>query len=55
LEFAVYVGEYQLEPGLILTISKEGDPPVGGQVPRGMKFEIFACSETEFFVKIYEG
>jgi hypothetical protein len=32
------------------TISKASDPP-GGQVPRGMKFDIFPCSETGFFVK----
>jgi hypothetical protein len=50
LEFAVYVGEYQLKPGLILTISKQDDQ-LFGQVPWGMKLEIFLYSETAFFVK----
>jgi hypothetical protein len=43
---ARYIGEYQLEPGLILTISKESDPPEGW-----IKLK-FQNSTTKIFKKI---
>jgi CubicO group peptidase (beta-lactamase class C family) len=48
-----YVGSYQLTPGFKITIMKEGARLFG--IPTGQgKFELFAKSETEFFLKVVE-
>jgi CubicO group peptidase (beta-lactamase class C family) len=48
-----YVGSYQLTPGFKITISKEGTRLFGIATGQG-KFELFAKSETEFFLKVVE-
>lgn len=45
-----YVGEYQLEPGFAIAISREGDQLFGQATGQG-KFELFAETETDFFLK----
>lgn len=45
--FAAYVGEYQVTPKLILTITKEGDK-LFGQLSGQEKLAIEAVSETQF-------
>ena len=53
-----YTGRYQLEPNRILEITRDGDRlfaqgfgQVNGQPIGGPKFEVFAESEKNFFVK----
>jgi serine-type D-Ala-D-Ala carboxypeptidase/endopeptidase len=45
-----YVGEYQLAPNFVLTISREGDQ-FFGQATGQEKLELFAETETDFFLK----
>ncbi|HLW31339.1 MAG TPA: serine hydrolase [Aequorivita sp.] len=48
---ASYVGDYELKPGFVITITKEGNQlkaQATGQPP----FEIFPKSETEFYLKV---
>ena len=45
-----YVGEYQLAPGFAIAISREGDQLFGQATGQG-KFELFAETETDFFLK----
>jgi D-alanyl-D-alanine-carboxypeptidase/D-alanyl-D-alanine-endopeptidase len=45
-----YVGEYQLAPNFVLTISREGDQ-FFGQATGQSKFELFAETVTDFFLK----
>ncbi len=45
-----YVGQYQLAPEFIITFSREGDK-FFAQATRQPRFEVFAESETEFFLK----
>ena len=45
-----YVGEYRLSPTITLTVSREGDHLMLGIVTQP-KMELFAESETEFFLK----
>ncbi len=47
-----YVGTYQLGPGWLLTITREGDRLMT-QATREAKFEMTPTSETEFFVEAY--
>jgi serine-type D-Ala-D-Ala carboxypeptidase/endopeptidase len=54
-----YTGRYQLAPNRILEITREGDrlfaqvtTQVNGQPIAGPKFEVFAESEKNFFVKV---
>jgi hypothetical protein len=54
-----YVGEYEIAPGLILVVTKEGDKLMSQAMPRPLppsaagqpKSEMFPESETTFFVK----
>ncbi|HEY7546928.1 MAG TPA: serine hydrolase [Blastocatellia bacterium] len=48
-----YVGEYELAPGRTITITREGDKLMG-QATGQSKFELFAESETKFFLKIVD-
>lgn len=49
--YSAYVGQYELNPRRTLTITLEGDR-LFIDVPRGEKSEMFAESETEFFLKV---
>jgi hypothetical protein len=54
-----YVGEYEIAPGFILVVTREGDKLMSQAVPRPLppsaagqpKSEMFPESETTFFVK----
>jgi hypothetical protein len=54
-----YVGEYEIVPGFILVVTREGDKLMSQAVPRPLppsavgqpKSEMFPESETTFFVK----
>lgn len=48
---ATYVGEYELAPDFILTITQSGKQ-LFGQATGQQKFELFAKSSTEFFLKV---
>jgi CubicO group peptidase (beta-lactamase class C family) len=47
-----YVGQYQLEPDFILTLTKEGDRLVGKA--EGRTFELLPETETKFFIREYD-
>jgi hypothetical protein len=49
--YDLYVGEYELAPGLMLVITKEGDKLMG-QAYGEEKFELFPESETRYFLKV---
>ncbi len=49
--YDAYVGEYELAPGFILTVTREGDRLMTQATGQG-KVEIFPYSETEFFLKV---
>lgn len=46
-----YVGEYELAPSFVITISRIG-PQLFGQATGQEKFELFAKSNTEFYLKV---
>jgi CubicO group peptidase (beta-lactamase class C family) len=48
-----YAGEYQIAPGLTITVTREGDKLMG-QATGQMKFELFAESQTKFFLKVVD-
>ncbi len=48
---ASYVGKYELQPGFVITITKEGNQ-LKAQATGQSVFEIFPKSETEFYVKV---
>ena len=48
-----YVGEYQVVPGFGLTVSREGDQLFVQATGQG-KFELFAETETDFFLKVVD-
>lgn len=48
-----YVGQYQLTPALIITITGEGDK-LYAEVTGQQKIEIYAESETDFFITIVD-
>jgi CubicO group peptidase (beta-lactamase class C family) len=48
-----YDGRYQLAPGFVLTVTREGDR-LFAQATGQPRFEIFPSSETEFFVKLVD-
>lgn len=50
-DFDVLVGEYQLAPNFILTISRDGDRYLSQATNQG-PLEIFAESDTKFFLKV---
>ena len=47
--FDAYVGEYEIQPGFVLTVTKEGDKLMG-QATGQSKQELEPISETEFLV-----
>jgi hypothetical protein len=51
--FDAYVGQYELAPGFVLTVTREGDRLMT-QATGQQKIEIFAASETEFFPKVVD-
>jgi CubicO group peptidase (beta-lactamase class C family) len=50
---AQYTGEYQLAPGFIITVTKEGNQ-LFTQATGQSKVEIYAESETRFFLKVVD-
>lgn len=48
-----YVGEYELQPGFIITLTKEGNK-LFTQATGQPRFEVFAESETKFFLKVVD-
>ena len=48
-----YVGEYQIEPGFTVTFTREGNR-LFTQATGQPKFEVFAESETKFFLKVVD-
>ena len=51
--FDAYVGEYQLAPTFILTVTREGDRFMTQATGQG-KVEIFPESETKFFLRVVD-
>lgn len=51
--YDAYVGRYELTPSFILTISREGDRLLA-QATGQPQFELFAESETKFFLKVID-
>jgi CubicO group peptidase (beta-lactamase class C family) len=49
--YDAYVGEYELAPGMTLTVTREGDRLMA-QPARGRPAELFPASETNFFLKV---
>ena len=45
-----YVGQYELQPGFVITIRRRGDG-ITGQATGQSTFDLFARSETHFFLK----
>lgn len=48
-----YVGEYQIQPGFIIAFTREGNRLFTQATGQG-KFEIFAETETKFFLKVVD-
>lgn len=48
-----YVGKYELSPGFLIAITREGRQ-LFGQATGQSKFELFAKSATEFYLKVVE-
>ncbi len=48
-----YVGQYEVAPDFIISITREGDKLMG-EAAEELKFELFAESQTKFFLKIDE-
>jgi D-alanyl-D-alanine-carboxypeptidase/D-alanyl-D-alanine-endopeptidase len=51
--YDAYVGQYELAPGFVLTVTREGDHLMT-QATGQSKVEIFPASETEFFLKVVD-
>jgi len=51
--YDAYVGEYELQPGFVLGVTREGDRLMT-QATGQPKVEIFPSSETEFFLKVVD-
>jgi D-alanyl-D-alanine carboxypeptidase len=51
--YDAYAGEYELSPGFILTVTREGDRLMT-QATGQQKVEVFPSSETEFFLKVVD-
>jgi hypothetical protein len=51
--YAAYAGDYELQPGAVLTISKE-ENRLMAQLTGQQKFEIFPESETKFFYQVVD-
>lgn len=48
-----YVGRYELAPGFVLTVSRDGDQ-LFTQATGQMQVEVFPSSETDFFLKVVD-
>jgi CubicO group peptidase (beta-lactamase class C family)/uncharacterized protein YneR len=48
-----YVGEFELQPGFSIVVTKEGDR-LFTQATGQQKFEVFAETETKFFLKVVD-
>jgi hypothetical protein len=48
-----YVGDYELQPGFVLSVTLEGTQ-LFTQATGQVKVEVFAESETKFFLKVVE-
>lgn len=48
-----YVGEYEVRPGAVITITREGDR-LYGQATGNPRAELFPASETRFFLRVAE-
>ena len=51
--FDAYVGEYQLAPNFVITISRDGDKFFAEATGQG-KFELFAETEADFFLTVLD-
>jgi hypothetical protein len=51
--FDGYAGQYQMAPGAVMTFSRQGNQ-FFGQFPGQPPFEIFAASEREFYLKVFD-
>ncbi|MBI3405511.1 MAG: DUF3471 domain-containing protein, partial [Acidobacteria bacterium] len=51
--YANYVGQYELAPTFVLTITTEGEK-IYSQATNQSKIEIFPESETSFFLRVVE-
>jgi CubicO group peptidase (beta-lactamase class C family) len=51
--YDAYLGEYELAPNFVLTVTREGDRLITQATGQG-KIEIFPLSETEFFPKVID-
>jgi hypothetical protein len=51
--YDAYVGEYELGPGFVLAVTREGDRLMT-QATGQSKVEVFPSSETEFFLKVVD-
>jgi hypothetical protein len=51
--YAGYVGDYEVQPGLIISVTKETDRLMA-QATGQQKFEIFPESETNFFYQVVD-
>ena len=51
--YAAYVGDYELQPGAVLTISQE-ENRLMAQLAGQQKFEVFPESETNFFYQVVD-
>ncbi|HEX9422620.1 MAG TPA: serine hydrolase [Pyrinomonadaceae bacterium] len=51
--FDAYIGEYQLAPTFVITISREGDQFFAEATGQG-KFELFAETQTDFFLTVVD-
>ncbi len=51
--YDAYVGEYELTPGFVLTITREGDKLMTQATGQG-KVEVFPSAPTEFFLKVVD-
>jgi CubicO group peptidase (beta-lactamase class C family) len=51
--YDAYVGQYELSPNFIITISREGDGLHAQATGQG-KFEVFPVTETKFFYKVVD-
>jgi hypothetical protein len=51
--YDAYVGEYEVAPGFVLTVTREGDRLLA-QATGQSKLEIFPSSDTEFFLTVVD-
>jgi CubicO group peptidase (beta-lactamase class C family) len=51
--YDAYVGEYELAPGFVLTVTREGDSLMTQATGQG-KVEVFPSAPTEFFLKVVD-